>query len=475
MPTWTVISKKQNERCRRQRTVWIFKNDFYVEHSSRIEKYQQGGNRAFIESIKQNKSPQELVKTPEQSDDECDYYFEDMTGEQYTSLSWDSYESQQVELQEYNPQWPNLFQQEYEEIVKRLPKHPGHEGKSKQSLLLEMEHIGSTSVKGMCAKPIIDMLLIHGNIRSWGVTKSEETFDTLIKMGYRTKDGSVSWRNFWDGATLIKNGFIIHTTRNYESNGNNDFIIFSSYLRNHAHARERYNAYKKRMASKSPHVTVKEYTSWKDQFIHDLLAEATNWYRQHKMYVHIGNYDQIKKQWTCCKASQDERNGETEDSEDDMPRGEIGCYQPGLDKDHYHPGRYYVTEYNFVRGWWTCCSQGRHSDGCVKVKVLGNGDVLLGDHDQWDMSSVCRWVKSFKDINKDYSDSFREHGINGHLLLTSVDDEVLRDLGVSTVLHRKLFLKGIDELRGPSTASGSKPLSSLSKESKKSYYEEFRG
>ena len=55
----------------------------------------------------------------EQSDSECDYYFEDMTGEQYTSLSWNSYESQLVELQEYNPQRPNLFQQEYAEIVVR--------------------------------------------------------------------------------------------------------------------------------------------------------------------------------------------------------------------------------------------------------------------------------------------------------------------------------------------------------------------
>ena len=91
------------------------------------------------------------------------------------------------------------------------------------------------------------------------------------------------------------------------------------------------------------------------------------------------------------------------------------------------------------------------------------------------MSSVCRWEKSFKDINKDYSDSFREHGINGHLLLTSVDDEVLRDAGESTVLHRKLFLKAIDELKEPSITSSSNRLSSLSKESQKSYYDEFRG
>ncbi|CAF1539015.1 unnamed protein product, partial [Adineta ricciae] len=345
MPTWTIISKKQNERCHRQQTVWIFKDDFYVEHSSRIEKYRQGGNRAFIESIQRKKLPQELVKTPEHSDDECDYYFEDMTGEQYTSLSWDSYESQQVELQEYNPQWPNLFQQEYEEIVKRLPKHSYHDQeRHPRPLMLELEHIGSTSIEGMCAKPIIDMLLIHGNRRdSWGATTSYETLNTLIKMGYKTKDGRVSMHDFCDNATLIKNGFIIHTVWRLSSSDNNDFVIFRNYLRNHPHARERYNEYKKRTVANS-HVTVKEYASWKDQFIHDLLAEATNWYRQHEMYIHIGDYDQIKKQWTCCRASQDERNSETEEY---GPTGEIGCYQPGLDKDHYHPGRYYVTEYNF--------------------------------------------------------------------------------------------------------------------------------
>ncbi len=54
--------------------------------------------------------------------------------------------------------------------------------------------------------------------------------------------------------------------------------------------------------------------------------------------------------------------------------GYIGCCQPGLKRENYHPGRYYNTEYNFVRGWWTCCSQGWNSNGCVKLRLLPDGN-----------------------------------------------------------------------------------------------------
>lgn len=73
--------------------------------------------------------------------------------------------------------------------------------------------------------------------------------------------------------------------------------------------------------------------------------------------------------------------------------------------------------------------------------------ALLTDCEKWGINSACRWVKSLKDINKDYSDNFHEQGVNGHLLLTLIDDAVLQDLGVPTVLHRKIILKAINELK----------------------------
>ena len=67
-----------------------------------------------------------------------------------------------------------------------------------------MEHIGSTSVEGMCAKPVIDILLIQGNIRdNFGATTYHDTIDTLISMGYTDKYGR---KNIfaYDNTLLIK-------------------------------------------------------------------------------------------------------------------------------------------------------------------------------------------------------------------------------------------------------------------------------
>ena len=52
-------------------------------------------------------------------------------------------------LMEHDPCWPQLFDQEAERIRAALGQRA-----------LRLEHVGSTSVPGLCAKPIIDMLLV---------------------------------------------------------------------------------------------------------------------------------------------------------------------------------------------------------------------------------------------------------------------------------------------------------------------------
>lgn len=54
-----------------------------------------------------------------------------------------------ITLAEYDPSWPKLFEQEANRIRSVLGKKA-----------LQIEHVGSTSVPGLCAKPIIDMLLV---------------------------------------------------------------------------------------------------------------------------------------------------------------------------------------------------------------------------------------------------------------------------------------------------------------------------
>ena len=54
-----------------------------------------------------------------------------------------------VELVEYDPSWPELFAREAQWIATALNERA-----------LRIEHVGSTSVPGLAAKPIIDILLV---------------------------------------------------------------------------------------------------------------------------------------------------------------------------------------------------------------------------------------------------------------------------------------------------------------------------
>ncbi|ONI86852.1 hypothetical protein ALI22I_23785 [Saccharothrix sp. ALI-22-I] len=54
-----------------------------------------------------------------------------------------------VHLAEYDPAWPGLFEREAARIRSLLGE-----------VVLGLEHVGSTSVPGLAAKPIVDMLLV---------------------------------------------------------------------------------------------------------------------------------------------------------------------------------------------------------------------------------------------------------------------------------------------------------------------------
>jgi GrpB-like predicted nucleotidyltransferase (UPF0157 family) len=55
----------------------------------------------------------------------------------------------EIELADYDPAWPDLFRREVERIRAILGDR-----------VLQLEHVGSTSVPGLAAKPIIDILLV---------------------------------------------------------------------------------------------------------------------------------------------------------------------------------------------------------------------------------------------------------------------------------------------------------------------------
>ena len=51
-----------------------------------------------------------------------------------------------VRLVEYDPRWPALFAAERQRILEQA-----------SALALRLEHVGGTSIPGMCAKPVLDI------------------------------------------------------------------------------------------------------------------------------------------------------------------------------------------------------------------------------------------------------------------------------------------------------------------------------
>ncbi|OYD93822.1 hypothetical protein CDG76_17780 [Nostoc sp. 'Peltigera membranacea cyanobiont' 210A] len=75
----------------------------------------------------------------------------------------------EVKIVEYDPRWAILFAEEAERIWQALGN----------DLVLEIEHIGSTAVLGMAAKPVIDIM-----VRVRSLVDAKSAIPALESLGY---------------------------------------------------------------------------------------------------------------------------------------------------------------------------------------------------------------------------------------------------------------------------------------------------
>jgi GrpB-like predicted nucleotidyltransferase (UPF0157 family) len=76
--------------------------------------------------------------------------------------------SKSVVVEPYDPEWPRLFEEERQRIVAAI----GH-------IVAGVHHVGSTSIPGMAAKPVIDIaVLLHD------FDDGERCIEPLEKIGY---------------------------------------------------------------------------------------------------------------------------------------------------------------------------------------------------------------------------------------------------------------------------------------------------
>lgn len=159
-------------------------------------------------------------------------------------------------LVDYDPQWPILFEQEKERIIAAVG-----------SYVLIVEHIGSTAVPGLAAKPGIDIGI---GIQNWEM--SLFLIPHVERLGYVYEPALEQLlpqrRFFWKGTPTV------HTYHLHLVEADNPVLVrplqFRDDLRKHPDAAAEYGALKKQSA-KSCGQDMEAYVTGKTGFVENVM------------------------------------------------------------------------------------------------------------------------------------------------------------------------------------------------------------
>jgi len=162
-----------------------------------------------------------------------------------------------IHIAPYDPQWPPLYEQEKQRLQAALG-----------SVLLAIEHIGSTAVPGLEAKPIIDMLA--------GVSHLEDLSEyvpALQRLGYEdARINPVFQRRLFCIGGYNEGSHHLHVV----VYGSDPWLLplrFRDYLRTHTDARTQYGELKQQLARRHER-DLDGYSEGKGPFIEAILAAA---------------------------------------------------------------------------------------------------------------------------------------------------------------------------------------------------------
>lgn len=143
-----------------------------------------------------------------------------------------------IVIVDYDPEWPEIYEIERKNLSQILGSIPHR-----------VEHIGSTSVEGLGAKPVIDVLLGLGNFEQ----DKEELIKRMTASGYNYIDDfehTMPYRRYFNKPGDGKiTSYHIHSVQTGEWFWNRH-IAFRDYLREHSEVRDEYCALKKELAKK---------------------------------------------------------------------------------------------------------------------------------------------------------------------------------------------------------------------------------
>jgi GrpB-like predicted nucleotidyltransferase (UPF0157 family) len=162
-----------------------------------------------------------------------------------------------VEIVAYNPAWPSLFEQEANVLREALATW----------VTGPIEHIGSTAVPGLAAKPVVDIM---AGVRTLEESRPGITAATALGYCYFPYRPDIEhW--FCKPSPAFRTHHLhlieVGTTQWLRP------IAFRDYLRDHADVAAEYEALKRRLA-REHHFDREAYTQAKHPFIDSVTAVA---------------------------------------------------------------------------------------------------------------------------------------------------------------------------------------------------------
>ena len=172
-----------------------------------------------------------------------------------------------VEVEEYNPQWELLFNKErmlLQEILKNKA--------------LAIYHIGSTSVKGLKAKPIIDILIVVSQIEEMDCYQEMFEFQGYEYLG----EYGIAQRRYLRKRKIINGEWVdlfhLHIFDEDAQEEIERHLAVSKYLNAFSLEAKEYGDLKQKLSLLYPY-DIEAYCDGKDEFVQKLEQRAIKWWK----------------------------------------------------------------------------------------------------------------------------------------------------------------------------------------------------
>jgi GrpB-like predicted nucleotidyltransferase (UPF0157 family) len=164
-----------------------------------------------------------------------------------------------VEVCPYNRKWPVQFTEEAMKLFCTL-----------QGNVTDIYHIGSTSIPGLKAKPIIDMMPVVENI-----VLADQYNEEMQAIGYEPKgEYGIFGRSFFiKGKDKRTHHVHVFQEGSYHIKRH---LAFRDYLRAHPDEKKKYGDLKEGLAKEFPD-DIESYITGKEALVKEIEAKALDW------------------------------------------------------------------------------------------------------------------------------------------------------------------------------------------------------